>query len=56
MDSKHRGTGSTSAAREVQRGKEKRRRRVNFAEEQREGEERARNVRTEERMRERETL
>lgn len=35
---KHRGTGSTSAAREVERGKEKRRKRVNFAEEEREKE------------------
>lgn len=38
MDGKHRGTGSASAAREVQRGKEKRRKRVNFAEKEREGE------------------
>lgn len=33
MDGKHRGTGSTSAATKVQREKEKRRKRVNFAEE-----------------------
>lgn len=33
MDGKHRGTGSASAAKEVQRGKEKRRKRVNFTEE-----------------------
>lgn len=33
MDGKHRGTGSTSAAREVQRRKEKRRKIVNFAKE-----------------------
>lgn len=39
MDGKHRGTGSTSAVREVQRGKEKIRKRVNFAEEEREKEE-----------------
>lgn len=32
MDGKHRGTGSTSAAREVQRGKDKRRKIINFAE------------------------
>lgn len=42
MDGKHRGTGSTSAAREVQRGKEKRRKRVNFAEEEWEEEEKKR--------------
>lgn len=34
MDGKHRGTGSTSAAREVQREGEKRRKRVSFAEEE----------------------
>lgn len=39
MDGKHRGTGSTSAAREVQRWKEKRRKRVNFVDEDREKEE-----------------
>lgn len=47
MDGKHRGTGSTSAAKEVQRGKEKRRKRVSFAEDERE-KERAGDVRTEE--------
>lgn len=35
MDGKHRGTGSTSAVIEVQRGKEKRRKRVNFTQEER---------------------
>lgn len=49
MDGKHRGTGSTSAVIEVQRGKEKRRKRVNFTEEEREEkEERESNVRAKE--------
>lgn len=46
MDGKHRGTGSTPAATKVQREKEKRRKRVNFAEETRK--ERASDARTEE--------
>ncbi len=48
MDGKHIGTGSRSAAIEVQRGKEKRRKRVNFAEEDRKQEERGSNVMSEE--------
>lgn len=38
MDGKHRGTGSTSAAREVHRGKENRGKRVNIVEEEEEEE------------------